>query len=225
MAIYVCLLPAALAIIAVAAINVVVARAARGRIVARVEDAPDAPVAIVMGAMVFADGSMADMTRDRVQTAVALYQQGKAGKLLFSGDHGRRAYDEVNAMRRAALAAGVPPEDIFLDHAGFSTYETMYRARQVFGVTRALVVTQNFHLPRAIYLARKMGIDAIGVTADLSRYRHAWRQGLREYAASCKAFWQVLVGAQPRFLGPPIPIAGDGRVTWDQKDHKNGAGP
>jgi SanA protein len=154
------------------------------------------------------------MLADRLETGVELYRLGKVEKLLLSGDHGTVPYDEVNAMRTYVIERGVPPEDIFMDHSGFSTFDSMYRARDVFLVTDALVVTQDFHLPRAVYTARALGLEATGVSADRRPYRDTGRLAVREWLARCKAFLQLQVlNSRPRFLGPTIPITGDGRAT------------
>jgi SanA protein len=181
---------------------------------ASVEQAPNAQVAIVLGARVYPDGSPSPMLADRLDTAVQLYKLGKVNKLLLSGDHGQTHYDETNSMRRYVLARGVPAEDIFMDHAGFSTYDSMYRARDVFKVKDALVVTQGFHLDRAVYTARKLGLDATGVSADLHPYDTQLQATVRDWLARCKAFFDLnATHPLPRYLGPVIPIDGDGRAT------------
>jgi SanA protein len=179
-------------------------------------EAPEAEVAIILGARVYSNGEPSPMLADRLETGVQLYKLGKVGKLLVSGDHGTTHYDETNAMRRYVLARGVPPEDIFMDHAGFSTYDTMYRARDVFQVTSALIVTQQFHLDRAVYTARRLGIEATGVPADLQPYANEARFAARDWLARCKAFLDLnLLHPGPKYLGPVIPISGDGRATLD----------
>ena len=194
--------------------NVVMVQAARSHIVADPRDAPRAEVAIVLGAGVHPDGTPSPMLADRLATGVELYKLGKVRKLLLSGDHGRKEYDEVNAMLRYCLDRGVPDQDVFTDHAGFDTYDTMYRARDVFEVSDALVVTQAFHLPRAVQTARALGLDATGVVADLRPYSSEWRFSLREWPARLNASFQLYVTRPgPRFLGPVIPIGGDGRAT------------
>jgi SanA protein len=202
----------------ITAVNLYVMRVGRSHSVRERGDAPVRQVAIVLGARVFEDGGMAAMTSDRVETAAELYHRGLVKKLLISGDHGREDYDEVNTMRAAAEECGVPPQDIFLDHAGFSTYETMCRARKIFGVESALVVTQKFHLPRAVYLAGQFGIDAVGVPADRQSYKQSSFHAVREILARCKAYAQVIAHSSPRFLGDTYDITGDGRVTWDKLD-------
>jgi SanA protein len=195
----------------VLALNVLVLREGRGGVddVARIDHAP---VAIVLGAAVLPDGRMSAMLADRVRQGLALYRAGKVDKLLVSGDHGAWRYDETGTMRRALVRAGVPPRDVFTDHAGFDTRATMERARRVFGVRRAVVVTQGFHMSRALYLARRAGLDVQGLTSDLEPYRTG-AGNAREVLARVKAVWNVATGA--RVLGGPShPITGDGRGSW-----------
>jgi SanA protein len=203
-----------LLIILVLATSLLVTRSAGPHLVVKVEDAPKAKVAIVLGALVYNDGTPSPMLGDRLATGVALYKAGKVEKLLLSGDHGQTTYDEVNGMLEYCLAQGVPDEDIFTDHAGFDTYQTMYRARDVFEVTDCLVVTQGFHLSRAVYIARTLGLQATGVSGSLRPYPSEWRFSLREWPARVKAVFQLHVThPKPKYLGPVIPIDGDGRAT------------
>jgi SanA protein len=177
---------------------------------------PRAEAILVLGAAVWRGGTPSHMLADRLETALELYRAGAGAKLLLSGDHGRADYDEVNAMRAWLEARGVPPADIFLDHAGFNTYDSMARAVRVFGVRRVVVVTQAFHLPRALYLADRAGMEAVGVAADRRPYRDAAWHVLRETVGRVKAFADATLGRDPQFLGPAIPISGDGRVTRDR---------
>lgn len=181
-------------------------------------DAVDAsaPVVIVPGAGLKRDETPSDVLRDRLIVALALYDAGKVEKILCSGDNGQVQYDEVNAMRVWLLERGVDVDDIFLDHAGFDTYDTMTRAAEVFGVTRAVVVTQDFHLPRALYIANAKGISAQGVSASLQSYIAQEAYRIREIPSRIKAFFEVLFNVSPRYLGGAIDISGDGRVTWDE---------
>ncbi|HEX5146878.1 MAG TPA: ElyC/SanA/YdcF family protein [Conexibacter sp.] len=196
----------------VAAANAVVLLGGEG--VSGVADAPHAQVALLLGARVTPDGTPTPMLRDRIEVAARLYRAGKVDEVLASGDHGTRGYDEVNAMKRALLAAGVPARDVFTDHAGFDTWDSVVRARKVFDVHSALVVTQGFHLPRAIWLARRAGLDAHGVSADLHGYGLQERKSeLREVLARVKAVGEAVTDRSPRFLGPEIPITGDGRAS------------
>ena len=170
---------------------------------------------LVLGCGVKADGTPSDMLYDRIKTACFLYRAGVSDKILFSGDHGTFEYDEVNTMKRVAHEEfSIPLEDIFLDHAGFSTYETMARAATVFGVTSAIVVTQEYHLYRALYLADSYGINAVGVSASLRSYRGQSARNLREIAARVKDVLYALV--KPDFVkGDTIDISGDGQITHD----------
>ena len=203
-----------LAGLAVLVPNLVITRSARAHIVSTVAEAPQAQAAIVLGARVYADGTLSPMLTDRLQVGVELYKAGKVKKLLLSGDHGQATYDEVNAMLRYALAHDVPDQDVFTDHAGFSTYDTMYRARDVFAVHSAIVVTQGFHLARVVYTARSLGLEATGVPSDIQPYTSTWRFAVRDWLARAKAYLDLKITKPgPRFLGPVIPIDGDGRAT------------
>ncbi len=171
---------------------------------------------IVPGALVYGDERLSLVLRDRVDCAISLYNAGKAERLLFSGDHGQTDYDEVNAMMDYAIKKGVPKEDIFLDHAGFSTYESMYRARDVFRVKSCIIVTQNFHVSRAVYIARALGLDATGVNSDPRVYSNATRDAIRESLARVKDFFSVIFLPEPKYLGDAIPIFGDSGLTHDK---------
>lgn len=183
--------------------------------IAESQDA-SAPVIIVPGAGLKVDGTPSDVLRDRLMVALAIYDAGRAGKILCSGDNGQVQYDEVNAMREWLLARGVDADDIFLDHAGFDTYDTMTRAAEVFGVTNAIIVTQDFHLPRALYTAYAKGIAVQGASASLEPYVAEQAYRLREVPARTKAFFEILLDVQPAYLGELIDITGDGRITWDE---------
>ena len=173
-----------------------------------------APVALVLGAGLRADGSPSLMLQDRLDAAAALYRRGRVHTILASGDHGTRTHDEANAMRRGLEARGVAPQDVFTDHAGFDTWSSMVRARKVFHATQEVVVTQRFHLARATWVARRAGLRAEGVAADGHPYGRAGRlAGAREVVARVKAVADVLERRRPRYLGPPIDLGGDGRVT------------
>ena len=168
---------------------------------------------LVLGCGVREDGSPSLMLRDRLDMGLALYESGAAPKLLMSGDHSRTDYDEVNAMKDVALQAGVPSADVFMDHAGFSTYESMYRARDIFCVERVIIVSQRYHLYRAVYNARQLGLDAWGVAAEDIAYVGQTMRETREILARAKDFLYCLLQPQPTFLGDMIPITGDGNLT------------
>lgn len=173
----------------------------------------DVDCIIVLGCQVHSDGTPSPMLRDRLETGVALYRSGAAPKLLMSGDHSREDYDEVGAMKQFALGAGVDSSDIFMDHAGFSTYETMYRAKEVYGAQKVLVVTQHYHLYRALYIAKALGLDAYGVAAADIDYAGQSYRDAREVLARCKDFVTAASQPKPKNLGEAIPISGDGNVT------------
>lgn len=170
---------------------------------------------LVLGCGVLPDGTPSNMLRDRLQRGIDLYKSGAAGKIIMSGDHGQKEYDEVNAMREFALEAGIPPEDIFMDHAGFSTYESMYRARDIFKVRKMLVVTQRYHMFRALYIADRLGIDSDGVTSDYHTYRGQKIRDLREFIARTKDFLACIIKPEPTYLGEAIPVSGNGTATLD----------
>ncbi len=168
-------------------------------------------VAIVLGASVYSNGTLSPMLEERAKTGLDLYRRGLVKKILVSGDNQRLSYNEVIPIRAYLLAKGVPPEDIFTDFAGFSTYDTMYRARNIFGAENVIVVTQSFHLPRSIFTARKLGLNAYGVPANQKGYDI--KNNTREIGATVKTFINVVTKAKPRFLGAQIPINGDGQVS------------
>jgi len=170
---------------------------------------------LVLGCGILPDGTPSSMLSDRLQRAIELYKSGAAPKIIMSGDHGRTAYDEVNTMRDYAINQGVAKEDIFMDHAGFSTYESMYRAKEIFCVNRMIVVTQKYHLYRALYICNNLGIDSIGVDSDYRFYYGQTLRDLREIAARCKDFVKCIFEPEPTFLGEVIPVSGDGTITCD----------
>ncbi len=180
---------------------------------------PRVYTAVVPGARVYSDGRLSHMLEDRVASAAMLYRKGIVRRILLTGDHGKEKYDEVNAMRKALRRMSVPDEDIFLDHAGFTTYDSLYRARDIFGVKNCVIVTQRFHLSRSVYTARKLGLDCSGFVADRRTYTsasHNWSK-FREFFAKIKAWWQCSVTKPaPRFLGDKIPITGSAEDSKDQ---------
>jgi len=169
---------------------------------------PMEKVAIVFGAGLYRNGSPTPVLRDRVATAAELYQAGKVEKLLMSGDNSTPTHNEPGAMRDFATSLGIPEKDIILDYAGRRTYDTCYRARQIFEIDSAILVTQAFHLPRALYTCNMLGVSAIGVPADLRQYRRVSQAfwNLRESVATAVALWQVHVSRPQPVLGNPEPI-------------------
>lgn len=168
---------------------------------------------MVLGASVHPDGTPSPMLEDRLEAGIELYNRGVAPKLLLTGDNGQIEYNEVEAMKNYAVNAGVPEEDIFLDHAGFSTYDSVYRASYVFGVESMVAVTQEYHLYRTLHGCKKMGIEAVGIGADQEVYAGQEYREIREVLARVKDFVMWLIKPEATFLGEAIPISGSGIVT------------
>ena len=170
---------------------------------------------IVLGAGVRKDGSPSSMLKDRLDKGIELYNKGVAPKIIMSGDHGQRRYDEVNTMKKYAIEEGVPSEDIFMDHAGFSTYESIYRERDVFEVKKAIIVTQKYHMYRSLYIADKLGLDADGVITEDIKYSGQFARDIREVLARTKDYFKCIIKPKPTYLGKTIDITGSGDVTND----------
>lgn len=200
---------------AAAAINIYVKESTSDRILSTADtlELQDIDCILVLGCGVRPDGSPSDMLADRLQRGVELYNSGAAPKLLMSGDHGTKGYNEVGAMKAYAVSADIPTEDIFLDHAGFSTYESVYRAKEIFQAKRVIIVTQGYHLYRALYIAQELGLEAWGVSADLRSYYGQTARDVREILARCKDFGMCIIKPEPTFLDDAIPVSGDGNVT------------
>lgn len=171
---------------------------------------------LVLGAQVKSDGSLSKMLKERLDTGISIYKAGLTDRMIMSGDHGRKEYDEVNAMKNYAIEQGVPSECIFMDHAGFSTYESMYRAKEIFEAENLIVVTQKYHMYRALYDAEALGIEAKGVTCDTRVYRGDKYRKLREMAARIKDVGYTIAKPRPTYLGDVIPVSGNGDVTNDK---------
>lgn len=174
----------------------------------------DVDCILVLGAGVWGDRPT-HMLEDRLEYGISLYKMGASGKLLMSGDHGRENYDEVNVMKNYAVNHGVLSSDVFMDHAGFSTYESIYRARDIFEAEKIIIVTQEYHLYRAIFIADKLGLEAYGVASDPREYVGQRSRNIRELLARVKDFLYVIVKPEPTYLGDTIPVSGDGDVTND----------
>ena len=170
---------------------------------------------LVLGCQVKDDGVPSHMLEDRIKRGVALYQDKAAPKILMSGDHGQEDYNEVGTMKAIAIEAGVPSEDVFMDHAGFSTYESLWRAKEIFGVDKVIIVSQEYHLYRALYIAEKMGIEAYGVDTAYRSYSGQKIRDLREIAARCKDVFTTTFKVPPTYGGEAIPINGSGDLTND----------
>lgn len=207
----------ALVCFATAAINIGMYSAGSRRISLSEEaiDFPDAQCILVLGCQVKSDGTPSHMLEDRLKRGVALWQAGAAPKLLMSGDHGRDGYNEVGTMKQYAINAGVPSQDVFMDHAGFSTYESLYRAKHIFGVERLIIVTQKYHLYRALHIANALGLEAWGVASDYRSYSGQSIREIREILARVKDFAVSVLQPKPTYLGEIIPITEDGNTTND----------
>lgn len=175
-------------------------------------DLKNADCILVLGCGVYQDRPT-PLLADRLQRGVALYQSGAAPKILMSGDHGQADYDEVNIMKQYAMDANIPECDIFMDHAGFSTYESMYRARDVFEADKIIIVTQKYHLSRAVYIARALGLDAYGVASDYRSFGGQFFRDCREVLARVKDLFTTVTKPLPTYLGEVIPINGNGQLT------------
>ena len=169
---------------------------------------PETYTALVLGASVRSNGELSTMLRDRVESALLLYERGKVTRFLVSGDNRTTNYNEPVAMKKYLQERGVPEEDIFMDFAGFDTYDSVYRASYIFEVDNAIVVSQRFHLPRAVYIARSMGLNFYGYNGDRREYELESRNRFREIAANVKAWLELLINKEPHFKGDKIPITG-----------------
>ena len=168
---------------------------------------------LVLGCGVWDDGTPTDMLADRIKVGIRAYKTGVSDRLLMSGDHSRKDYDEVNTMKSIAVKSGIPADNVFCDHAGFSTYESMYRASDIFGADKIVIVTQSYHLPRAIYDAQKLGIEAYGISADERTYMGQIYRDARELLARAKDFVWCIMQPEPTFRGEKIPITASGSLT------------
>lgn len=200
-----------------AGLNLLVVMETRGRIEAP-EMVQQADCIIVLGCGLFSDGTPGRMLTNRLDTAIDLYKRGAATKLLMSGDHGQADYDEVNAMKRYAVEHGVPADAVFMDHAGFSTYETMKRAKEIFGCEQVIIVTQSYHLYRSLWDAAAMGMQVQGVAAAM--YPYGWRYNsylyVREIMARVKDVAWCLLDPPAAIMGTPVSMQGSGSITDDE---------
>ena len=191
------------------AINIYVIKTAEKYILSDIDDLlqnGEYDCIIVPGAGLRPDGTPSYMLKDRLDRAIELYKLGVTDKIVMSGDHGRSEYDEVNAMKKYAVEKGIPEENIFLDHAGFCTYDTMYRAKAVFCVKNPIIVTQKYHLYRAVYNAKELGLEPRGIACDTVRYAGQNMRILRESAARVKDFFGCIFKPLPKYLGEEINI-------------------
>ena len=196
-------------------INFYVILSTKNQIVDKEIDKEDIDCILVLGAGV-RNGKPTHMLEDRLLTAIELYNNKVSSKIIMSGDHGREEYDEVNIMKNFAIEKGVPSNDIFMDHAGFSSYESIYRAKEIFEAKKIVIVTQKYHLYRSLYIANSLGIEAYGVSADLRKYIGQSYREVREIIARDKDFIKCIFKPQSKYLGEVIPVSGDGNITNDK---------
>jgi SanA protein len=215
-ALLILMLVSILALVSILIINSYVKSSVQDKIITSDEASSlDSDCILVLGAGVWNNGRPSPMLEDRLLQGIELYENGASDRLLMSGDHGRVEYDEVNVMKRFAIERNVPPEHIFMDHAGFSTYESMYRARDIFQAHKIIIVTQKYHLHRALYIAEKLGLDVYGVASDPRQYVGQQYRELREVLARVKDFFKVIIKPEPTYLGQTIPVSGNGDLTND----------
>ena len=204
-------------VIALCSINGYVKSVAKERIVTVEETAnlEDVDCIIVLGCKVNSNGEPSAMLHDRLRRGVELFHAGAAPKLLMSGDHGTMTYNEVQSMKQFAIDEGISSSDIFMDHAGFSTYESIYRAQDIFQAKKIIIVTQEYHLYRALYIAEALGLEAYGVSSDYRNYSGQSARDIREILARNKDFLTAIFKPEPTYRGDAIPIWGDGNLTND----------
>ena len=207
--------------LSVLGINAYVKAAAKDNILTPEQAAQlsDVDCILILGCGVRSDGSPSDMLYDRLRRGVELYELGAAPKLLMTGDHGQTDYNEVHTMKAFAVEAGIGSDDVFMDHAGFSTYESMYRAKEIFQAEKIIIVTQEYHLYRAIYIAQSLGLEAYGVASDYRSYSGQTARDVREILARVKDFGTSVLQPKPTYLGKAIPIWGDGNLTNDENSN------
>lgn len=201
-------------IISVLSINFYVVASTKKQINSKITENIDC--IIVLGAGIWGD-KPSPMLQDRLDTAINLYNEGVSPKIIMTGDHGRVEYDEVNIMKEYAINKGIPSSDIFLDHAGFSTYESIYRAKHIFKAKNIVIVTQEYHLYRALFIANSLGLKAYGVNSDPRLYRGQIYRELREILARNKDFVTSIFKPKPTYLGEEIPVSGNGDITNDKE--------
>jgi Uncharacterized membrane protein len=169
---------------------------------------------LILGAGIWGDRP-SPILEDRLLQGIALYKQGVAPKIIMSGDHGKVDYDEVNVMKKFAIDNGVPSEDIFMDHAGFSSYDSVYRAKKIFGANKIVMVTQKYHLYRSLYIAKGLNVEAYGVASDPRQYTGQEYREIREIVARNKDFFKCIVKPNSTYLGDTISLNGSGDITND----------
>ena len=171
---------------------------------------------LVLGSLVLNE-QPSPILKDRLDTGIKLYKEGISNKIIMSGDHGRKDYNEVGVMKTYGIENSVPSENIFMDHAGFSTYDSIYRAKEIFGAKKVIIVTQEYHLYRSFYIAKSLGLEAYGVSADTKKYNGQLKREIREILARDKDVVKSFIKPKSTYLGEPIPVSGNGDVTNDKE--------
>lgn len=205
-------------IIIMLGINFFVVTSTKNKIISEEEtiDIDNVDCILVLGAGIWGN-KPSPMLEDRLLQAIDLYKNGASPKIIMSGDHGQENYDEVNVMKNYAIEKGVKSEDIFMDHAGFATYDSVYRAKEIFNARKIIIVTQKYHMYRALYIAKQLGLEAYGVNSDPQAYSGQTMRELREIVARDKDFFKCIIKPEPTCLGDTIPVSGNGDVTNDKK--------
>ena len=206
-----------LSIVGILTVNFYVVLSTKSRIISidEAKDLTDVDCILVLGAGVYGNKPR-PMLEDRILTGIELYNNGVAKKIIMSGDHGQEDYDEVNVMKSYAIDEGINSSDIFMDHAGFSTYDSIYRLKEIFEVDKVVIVTQEYHLYRALYIAKELGIEAYGVSANLRDYPGQFKREVREILARDKDLVKVIFKPSSTYVGETIPVTGDGNITNDK---------
>lgn len=204
------------ALLIIGFINLYMLHYSKSFIFKEVEDCKSAYTVVVLGARVYPDGTLSNYLQDRVDAALVLYKENKVKRFLLSGDHGTIEYDEVNAMKDYLTNEGVSESDIFLDHAGFNTYNSMVRAQKIFEVKDCIIVTQDYHLTRAVFIARKIGLEAYGLSCSSDHLGSNEFNKKREVLARTKSFLELMFAVEPKFLGEKISITSDSYLSYDR---------
>jgi vancomycin permeability regulator SanA len=203
-----------IAIIFIIIINLYMYFSVKNQIVSESSTFDDVDCILVLGAGV-RNGQPTPMLSDRLTESVFLYKVNASTKILMSGDHVSKNYDEVNAMKKFAISKGIPTSNIFMDHAGISTYDSLYRAKYIFKANKVIIVSQEYHLYRALYIANELGIEAVGVSATKRDYGGQIFRDIREVIARSKDFVKCLIKPKSKYLGEEIPVSGNGNITND----------
>lgn len=177
----------------------------------------DVDCIIVLGALVKED-KPSPMLEERLIKGIELYNEGISPKIIMSGDHGKKNYNEVEVMKTYAIEKGIDSSNIFMDHAGFSTYDSIYRAKEIFDAKKVIIVTQEYHLYRSLYIANALGLEAYGYKADIAKHNGALKREIREILARNKDIVKSIIKPKSTYVGEPIPVSGDGDITNDEQE-------